>query len=131
MSKSNGSDKDQIVPGPGKGNHPNSRANLIEYKKGNNANPLGHNQYTYKENTEKYFEAQCAKRIEKVLKAAFDRAEDGSAADAKLILERAMPAVSKHEVQATIEPDSPQYLPSAEKQAELEALLAGDGKTLH
>jgi len=61
-------------------------------------NPKGHNQYTYREDSEKEFAKQVAKRIAKTIERMFDRADADSTADAVAILARALPAVVKHEL---------------------------------
>lgn len=95
--------KDTTESRPGHEVHPNSLANLrTPVQKGDPPrNPKGHNQYTYREDTEKRFAKMCEERIDAVLKALFDEAETNSAKnspDRKLVLERALPAVKQVEL---------------------------------
>ena len=89
-----GRDQDGKRSQPGR--HPNSLANLepTKFKPGDIGNPKGRNQYSYQENTLKTFARICDERIEGVINAAFDVAEEPFATasgDRRTVLERAMP----------------------------------------
>jgi hypothetical protein len=76
-------------------------------KPGEVRNPKGNNQYTYRRNFEKWFDEECAKRGRKGIARLFDQFEEGESRAQQLVMERAHPAVSKHEIEATgIESDA-------------------------
>lgn len=91
---------DTTKSNPGKGVHPNSLANLKPVQPGEIRNREGKNQFSYREDTEKQFADRAKKRMGKVLDRLFDAAEDEKgAAELRMILERAFPAVAKVDVE--------------------------------
>ena len=73
--------------------------NLTPFPPGNNANPTGINQYTYRTRAEQDLEDWCVEHGREMVRVIADAARAGKPWAAKLILDRVLPAVQKHEVE--------------------------------
>ena len=67
-------------------------------KPGEVRNPKGKNQYTYRRDFERWFAEECKSRGRAGMTALFDQWEEGESRAQQFVMERAMPAVQKHEV---------------------------------
>ena len=67
-------------------------------KPGEVRNPKGNNQYTYRRDFEKWFAEECKIRGRAGIKRLFDQWEKGERHAQQAVMDRAMPAVQKHEV---------------------------------
>ena len=72
--------------------------NLTPFKPGNNANPEGRNQYTYRREAEQHLEEWCKEHGRDMVRVIADAARAGKPWAAKLILDRVLPAVQQHDV---------------------------------
>jgi hypothetical protein len=79
--------------------HPNSLANLKPPQPGEVRNPTGRNQYTYRTEAEKNLDEWCKDHGREMVRVIADAARAGKPWAAKLILDRVLPAVQKHEVE--------------------------------
>jgi hypothetical protein len=73
--------------------------NLIPHrvKPGEVKNPTGINQYTYRREAEQHLEEWCKEYGRELVRVIADAARAGKPWAAKLILDRVLPAVEKHE----------------------------------
>jgi len=104
--------------------------NLTPIKPGEVLNPTGINQFTYKRDAEKNLNAWCKEHGRELVEKICDEAKRGKPWAAKLMLDRILPTVQKHEVSVPEKPRSIDFLPTEADQAELEAALDA-GKVLH
>ena len=78
---------------------PGGRENLLPpIKPGEVRNPKGINQYTYRADAEKHLDEWCADHGRELVRVIANAARDGKPWAAKLLLDRVLPAVTKHEV---------------------------------
>jgi hypothetical protein len=68
------------------------------FKPGQVGNPEGRNQYTYRAEAEQHLEEWCKEYGRELVRVIADEARRGRPWAAKLILDRVLPAVTKHEV---------------------------------
>jgi hypothetical protein len=71
--------------------------NLKPIKPGEVRNPQGINQYTYRDAAEKHLEEWCVEHGREMVRVIADAARAGKPWAAKLILDRVLPAVERHE----------------------------------
>jgi len=72
--------------------------NLRPWKPGESGNPAGVNQYTYRREAEKDLDEWCKEYGREMVRVIADAARAGKPWAAKLMLDRILPAVQKHEV---------------------------------
>jgi hypothetical protein len=81
--------------------HPNT-SGLKPFKPGDVGNPQGRNQYTYRRIAEDALEQWCRENGDALIKTICDEAKKNRAWAAKLMLDRILPAVTKHDVEAHV-----------------------------
>ena len=72
--------------------------NLTPFPPGNNANPEGRNQYTYRREAEAHLEEWCREFGRDLIRKVANEAKAGKPWAAKLLLDRVLPVVTQHEV---------------------------------
>ena len=77
-----------------------SASDLVAHqvKPGEVRNPLGHNQYTYRDDAKKAFAELAKSNADDFLEKVFDLAKDGESWAAKLVWEEILPAVKSVEL---------------------------------
>jgi hypothetical protein len=78
---------------------PKSLANLRPCTKGEVRNPEGRNQFTYRAEAEKHLDEWCKLSGRDLVNKICDEAKAGKPWAAKLMLDRILPAVQRHEVE--------------------------------
>jgi hypothetical protein len=73
--------------------------NLRPWKPGESGNPAGINQYTYRTRAEQDLEEWCREFGRDLVRKIANEAKAGKPWAAKLILDRVLPAVTKHELE--------------------------------
>ncbi len=95
--------EDKGLSGPGKGNHPNSRAALQPVQAGEVRNPEGRNQYTHREEAQEHTDREVSKKaidqIVEVIAKEYELALAGSTVAIKNILDRVSPLVKRVDVE--------------------------------
>lgn len=98
-------------------------ANLIPNPGGENRNPKGHNQYTYRDDAKKQFAKLCKENADEFLDHVFSLAKEGEPWAAKMVWEEIMPAVKSFNVNVNDERD-PVVVPTTDERVEALAELA-------
>lgn len=88
-------------------------------------NPKGNNQLTYRDMSEREFERALIRRIgnrtraRQIVEKLVEDAEKGEPLARKLVVERILPLVQKHEITAGLPARSPEFIPTDSDHAAL------------
>lgn len=103
-------------------------ANLKPNPGGEVRNPLGHNQYTYRDDAKRKFAALCVKHAADFLETVFKEARHGETWAAKMVWDEIMPAIKTIDLNVSDERD-PVKVPTTD--ARLGAVAELLQETLH